>query len=411
MDSLTGKVKELRRGEWRLQANLAPTVRDGTRHYPRKYKRVQASGSRAAESALREWLRELEQHACTDPATLTFDGLASQWLAAIAERRRPATVHFYRNQLRNHILPAIGPRIAAEIADEDLYALYDAKRDAGYSEYSRRHMHATIRAAYTWGRRRKLVTANPAADLEDAPRQDRGRTLRTWNRRESSEALTLAATGRRNHQNLVYLPMMLAGWCGLRCGEVCGLQWDDVDFDAGLLKVARTLEQTKGGELHVTPPKTKASANAVPLPESVAAALRDARVIHDGLRLSRGASWNPDGYVLVTRTGTPVKPSNLSSAWRSFCARNGLEPVRFHELRHSFATNLFDEGEDLIIVQKLLRHSKPSTTADLYLHKGDGKRREAMARQDERIAAAQGESAQVLRYIRDDAPSAERQAV
>jgi len=98
MRALSGRVQELRRGEWRLEANLAPTVKHGRLFYPRKRKTVQAGGQRAAEALLRDWLHELEQHVCTDPATLTFAGMATQWLKWVDENRRPATHHFYQGQ-------------------------------------------------------------------------------------------------------------------------------------------------------------------------------------------------------------------------------------------------------------------------------------------------------------------------
>jgi hypothetical protein len=139
---------------------------------------------------------------------------------------------------------------------------------------------------------------------------------------------------------------------------------------------------------------------------------REARAIHAGLRLAREASWNPDGYVMVTRFGQPVNRSNLSSAWRSFCRRNDLAPVTFHKLRHSFATNRFDAGEDLVTVQKLLRHSKASTTADIYLHKTQQQQRQAIERQDAEIAAAIADATgAVLRPICDSAKSRQQQAV
>jgi len=411
MRALSGRVQELRRGEWRLEANLAPTVKHGRLFYPRKRKTVQASGTRAAEALLRDWLTELEQHVCTDPATLTFAGMASQWLKWVDENRRPATHHFYQGQLDRHILPAIGSRVAAEIEPKDLHALYAARREGAgaLSEYSRRHIHVTIKAAYSWAVGEGLQDDNPASRLRNPPRQVATRPRVTWDARQIAQAVEIAKTGRRKRRNLVHLPMMLAAWSGLRCGEVCGLRWDDVDLDAGTLAVDRTLEQTKGGSLHVEPPKTPESAATLPMPTVVADALREAHALYAGLRLARGKTWNPKGYVMVTGKGTPVKPSNLSSAWHSFCIRNGLSAVTFHELRHSFATNLFDAGEDLITVQKLVRHSKASTTADLYLHKTEEQRRDAIRRQDDRIAAAA--SPQDSQLIRIGSEGGQQQAV
>jgi integrase len=393
---------------------MPPTVRNGKAHRPRRYRTVDAKGVRKAQAALRAYLDELEQHQCTDPATLTVAGLAGQWLAWVEENRRPATHHFYAGQLERHILPAIGTRVASQIEPKDLKALYNARREGknALAEYSRRHIHVTVQAAYSWAVIEGLLDLNPAKRVRNPPRQVAKRERRTWSEQQITQALARAKTGLRNRRNLVYLPMMLAGWSGLREAEVCGLRWDDLDFEGGTLTVSRELEQTKGGRLHVTPPKTPESAATLPMPAIIIDALREAHAIFAGLQLATGAKWNPLGYVMVTRKDTPVKPSNLASSWRSFCLRNGLPPITFHELRHSFLTNLFEAGEDLITVQKAGRHSNPYTTASLYLHKTEEQRRDAIRRQDERIAAAAiAEEADNLRPIRDTGESGQRQAV
>ena len=370
MRELTGKVEELRRGEWLLTANLEPTVRNGRRHYPRKFKRVEVSCQTKADAALRKWLRELEQYNCVDPGTLTFGAMADRWLAAEAAETvdpiTPATIAFYRSNLTRYINPTIGHRIAAEIGPADLSALYGEKREQ-LSQSGLRHMKATISAAYSWAIESELQDRNPA--LTTRRRRNRARrrpadapAYVTWDQDQIAAAVHLAV-GQR-----VYLPLMFGAWCGLRRGEVLGLRWDDVDLNAGTVSVNRSLEQVDAA-LHVAPPKTDAGYRTLSMPDALVDALRAHRAVFDGLRLRHGGKWNPEAYIVVTGRGTPIKPRNLSSAWSDFCRRKGLVKLRYHDLRHSFATDLLlRQGVDVRIVSERLGHADPAITLRLYVH-------------------------------------------
>ena len=101
----------------------------------------------------------------------------------------------------------------------------------------------------------------------------------------------------------------------------------------------------------------------IPIPDALAEYLRQHRA-YRAVWAPRGDGWNAEGYVLVTGRGTPVKPNNLSSAWRDFCRRKGLDAIRLHDLRHSFATDLiFVQHEPLNLVAELLGHADPAITA------------------------------------------------
>jgi integrase len=86
-----------------------------------------------------------------------------------------------------------------------------------------------------------------------------------------------------------------------------------------------------------------------------------------------GKGWNPQGYVVTTTDGRPMKPRNLSSAWADFVRRKELPAITFHGLRHSYTTGIFDRGGEnregmLKVAQKLAGHADPMTTARIYLH-------------------------------------------
>lgn len=348
------------RNRWRLVANLPATVVDGKRCYPRMVKYVDARRKTDAKNALSEWLDTLAEHGCTDPDRLTVAEMCRRWLAAI--NVRPKTRQFYADNVRLHIVAAIGTVHAADVRPSHLDALYVAKRDAGFSETSRHHIHATIRAAYSWAVREELQDANPAERIKSPPRQAR-RDVHTWTQRDVLRAMH-EADGLQ-----VLVPLVLGAWAGLRAGEMCGLQWKTIDLERGVLQVVRALEQTRGG-LHVVPPKSEAGVRWVPLPQVAVEILRDEKRAQDEHRLEVGSWWNADANVLVRSNGAPMRPNDLSSSWRRFCKRHDLPVVRLHDLRHSYATELFEQGGEgmLKVVQERLGHAQPSTTAGIYLH-------------------------------------------
>jgi len=312
---------------------------------------------------------------------------------------QPVTLDFYQGNLTRHLLPVIGHRIAAEVKPADLSALYAEKRET-MAEKSVKHMHTTARAAYSWAVEVELQDRNPAVLVNRRRRGNAGpreqREYTTWTPDEIARAVQ-ASRGQ-----LVYLPLMFAGWCGLRRGEVCGLRWDDIDFKAGTVSVCRSLEQA-GSVLHVAPPKTASGARTVPMPDALVAALKAHHALYAGLRVRHGGGWNPEGYIMATGRGTPVKPSNLSSAWADFCTRKGLGHLRYHDLRHSFATDMIlRQHVDVNIVSELLGHADPAITITLYVHADDRMHKRAGMRQNKRVTAALAKAEQDSRLIRDN---------
>ena len=401
---LSGRVHELKRGKWRLTVNLEPEAVQDARgdlklRYPKTSKDVQATGKRDAERQRDKWIAELETHDCTDPNRLTFADMSARWLAAVKHEIQPVTLDFYQGNLTRHLLPVIGHRIAAEVKPADLSALYAEKRET-MAEKSVRHIHTTARAAYSWAVEVELQDRNPAALVnrrrrgKAGPREQRHYT--TWNPDEIARAVR-AARGQ-----LVYLPLMLAGWCGLRRGEVCGLRFEDIDLEAGTLSVCRSMEQA-GRFLHVAPPKTESGQRTLEMPDALVDALAAHEALYDGLRQRHGREWTPEGYVLATGRGTPVKPSNLSSAWADFCKRKDLGHLRFHDLRHSVATDmLMRQHIDVKIVSEFLGHADPGITLSLYVHTDEKMRKRAAMRQNRRVTAAVAKAEQDSRLIRDN---------
>jgi integrase len=242
---------------------------------------------------------------------------------------------------------------------------------------------------YAWAVEDELLETNPIKRIK---RRRRPRVTPNERSVWSDEQIARAVAAAQGL--LVRVPLVLAAWAGLRRGEVCGLRWENVNLDDRWLLVRETLEQTGNEDLHRLPPKSNTGMDwPVPLPAQAVDVLRAHKGAQDEMRMASGRRWNRDGYVCCRASGEPLKPDNLSSAWHRFCLTRKFDMISFHDLRHSYASNLFEQGGDdkarmLKIVQRRVRHSDPATTARIYLHVSDEANDAATATQKARIAAA-----------------------
>jgi integrase len=154
----------------------------------------------------------------------------------------------------------------------------------------------------------------------------------------------------------------------MRQGELLGLGWEDVDLQARVVRVRRTLTLAKGGP-RLTEPKTRGSRRSIRLTDSAVEALERHRGCQEAERDARGDGWNTWGLVFCTRRGTPVRRDNLHDKhWKPLLQRSGLPDIRFHDLRHTCATLLLTKGVHPKIVSEMLGHSSIAITLDTYSH-------------------------------------------
>jgi integrase len=297
---------------------------------------------------------------------LTFAEVASRWLAEFevkveAGERRERTLELYRSQLRRRLLPRLGRRRLVLVTVDDVVAIMRELRVEGLSPWTIKRILGALSCVLTFALRRGYISAHPFDRLE---RDERPHPLRSDQRVLTRTELgrLFAACPRR------YRPLLLTGaYTGMRLSEVLGLSWDDVDFAAGVVHVRHQLARGRRGvPPHRIPPKTRASVREIPLLPQLAAILRQHR--HSS-RLTRGCD-----YVFATGNGTPFLHHNVSKrVLRRAATSAGLDRpgrrVRFHDLRHTFASHLIiDIRLDVAQVSRILGHARTSMTLDTYTH-------------------------------------------
>ena len=413
-DALTGHVRDLGGDRWELVVNLPAELRvrdDGrlVRRYPKRSRQVKVRGLRRAGSALDSFRAEISARLFFDPMTLSVAQLLEAWLESeVADEVRPKTRERYTQLVRQHLVPGLGTALAAELEPKQWHIFHRHCRTegrtlgkGGLSEQTCLHLFHVLHRAYAWAVETGRLKANPLDRVRRSARPSPpARHQATWSTKKVIAAIELAKP------TLLYVPAVLAGLGGLRRGEICGLSWEDVVWDAQFIVVRRSVEQTADG-LHELPTKTKSGDREVPMPELVMDVLRTHKAEQDEMRLARGRRWNDARRIVCRVDGSAMPPNALSNRWSEWVRRKKLEPyISFHGLRHSYATELYGLGVRTKTVQGRLGHSSPAVTRKLYLHGTDAADVEALRLQEERIAEAL--SAKDSRMIRDQVADLEQ---
>jgi len=160
---------------------------------------------------------------------------------------------------------------------------------------------------------------------------------------------------------------VLAVHCGLREGELLGLKWDDVDLETNMLRVRRTLSETRSG--YVFEPPKNGKGRSIKLTQAASDALRghlERQLVEiDG----SGDDYQDQGLIFPSRKGTPMNARNLTGrSFKPILKGAGLPDIRLHDLRHTCATLMLCEGVHVKLVQELLGHATIAITLDTYSH-------------------------------------------
>ncbi|MBM3270618.1 MAG: site-specific integrase [Candidatus Sericytochromatia bacterium] len=275
---------------------------------------------------------------------------------------RPSTYLIHESSVRLHIKPTIGDIPVAKLTPEDIQRMHRALEANEVSPRNRQIIHSVLSKALDYAGSRRLIEINP---IKLTPRP---RAAKPEIKALTPEQATrfLAEVRGQPHETLFVVAVTTA----MRQGELFGLQWGDVDLDAGTIIVKRTLQRIHG-EIHLGRPKTGKGRRNVPLPELA----RQALLAH------RPGDARPDQWVFTDGAGNPLRKENIARRYLSkrLEAAN-LPTITFHGLRHTAATLLLYLGEHPKVVQELLGHAEIATTLDIYSHYQESMGRKAASR-------------------------------
>ena len=332
---------------------------------------------KAAQAALDKLKGEVRSQSYVDRDKVTLRAFAEQtWLPHVKGQVRASTFESYNRVIRLHILRDLGDvevqRLTAQRWENHLAKLAAAGR-ADYAEgraLSRRsvqYAHTLGKAMLDYAVKKKLRSDNPAAEVDPPKAAAEARThdaMSTWPREVLSSFLTRGRSeGHRHH-----VSWLLLATTGMRRGECLGLAWSDVDFDAGRLRVRRTLVDMRDDAPVWSDPKTSSGKRSIALDAGTVAALRKHRAAQLEERLAVGAGYVEHDLVFAMPDGRPLHPERFSRTFTETIRRWKLPRIRLHDLRHTWATLALEAGVHPKVVQERLGHANVSITLGIYTH-------------------------------------------
>jgi integrase len=293
---------------------------------------------------------------------LTVGAYLRKWIEDRRGTIVPSSWQSYETHIRLRLIPALGSRPLSAIPPDDLRSL--CRRLAGrLAPRTIRYVHATMHVALEQAVEDGLLTRDVAASVRLPPQRRQEQSVLS-----QAEVRRLLAACQKDRLGAIWI---VAAFTGLRMGEILGLAWQDVDLEAGTLRVRQVVALDEHSRPYLKPvPKREASRRAEALPEQVVAALRERGEAQARERREAGESWQHTGLVFTTQVGAVLRHASVrSQSWLPVKAPADLPAwTHPHSLRHTVATVLLARGRPLPEVSAHLGHASPAVTASTYAH-------------------------------------------
>ncbi len=291
------------------------------------------------------------------------------WLEKQAKNIQINTYRSYHSMIYGKIRRYFERRTeltVGSIRSKDIEEFYDQLFEDDEVSNTVIHYHAVLRKAFQQAFKDELIEANPF-DRVDRPKKNKFQG-ESYNEEELLALLNLTK------DDPIYPAIMFAGGLGLRRSEALGVRWSRIDFEEKcVLLDTKIVEIKENGKTHIRAieeMKNKSSKRTLPLPDQVYEMLIEIRAKQELYKKMFKSSYSReyDDYVCVNQLGELMKPSYVTEHFAAIIQVLGLRKIRFHDLRHTFASILLSNDEPLIKVSRFLGHSDISTTANIYAH-------------------------------------------
>ncbi len=364
-----GTIVKRKDGRWMGAVTIGVDPKTG------KPKRKYIYGKKRKEVAreMTNLKKNLFEGTYKEPSNMKLADWLDKWIEGRKNSLAYSTYMNYEMFIRNHIKPEIGQIKLKDIKPYEIQLLLNNKfengrvdNEGGLSERSVKYIYQTLHAALEKAVKTEMIIKNPCKSVE-LPKDDEdieSNELHTWNNQQVKKFLRIAKDFK--YHSAFYLALNT----GMRQGELIGLKWKDINYNKKTLNVKRQVVRTNKG-LKFKTPKTKAGDRVIPLFDNIIKYLKKHKINQSEKKLSLGESFQDNNLVTCNGIGNPVGPRNLSREFKKIVKAADLPKIRFHDMRHTFATTFLDNGGNIKTLQQILGHESITTTIDTYGHVTD----------------------------------------
>lgn len=294
----------------------------------------------------------------------TFNYYAEKWLRDKKSQVKHSTYVKYTNTVNNHLLPFLGNKKITEITTDILKNYIVLKlqngnltKKTGLSTKTVKDMISIIKLIIEYAER-----FNEKANCDFKILTYKSNTI-SQNNSISEKTQKKLTTFLMEKTDYTKLGILLCLYTGIRIGELCAIQYEDICVDEKTIKITKTMQRLqnfsedskKKTSITITPPKSPSSQREIPIPDFL-------------MDIILGFEFSDKSYILTGRSDKYIEPRTLEYRFKSCLKKCGLVDCKFHQLRHRFATQCIELGFDIKSLSEIMGHSNVNITLNRYVH-------------------------------------------
>lgn len=302
---------------------------------------------------------------------MKINELYNEWLPDKKRQVKASTMSTYVVTFEKNILPYFGDMEYDDLKMKDVQSFVDEKLSAGYSHKSIKDMVVCIKMLLNYAVDELELKPVPGKRIMRFPEETIKKDLETYTDSEQKKLMSYFIS----NPSFEHLGMMLTLCSGVRIGEITALQFKDIDLDSGTMKIEKTLERIysidsnghrKGTQLIIQTPKSLSSRRVIPLPKEIINILKKSSALVIG------------DYFVCSGKDKPIEPRVYRSHFNQACKNAGVRVMKYHGLRHSFATRMLEKKVDIKTTSIILGHSDVKITMNTYMHPNEEMKKNAI---------------------------------